>query len=73
MIIDRLQNYYGIAVRSNVGNLEGMKAAIHASLFHVASSEKNQWHQHCPDGGDSWCSYKSDKVTGKKSYVCMYV
>ena len=53
VIIDKLQNYYGIAVRSNVGNLEGMKAAIHASLFHVASSEKNQWHQHCPDGGDS--------------------
>ena len=24
-LIDRLQNYYGIAIRSNVGNLEAMK------------------------------------------------
>ena len=24
-LIDRLQNYYGIAIRSNVGNLETMK------------------------------------------------
>ena len=37
-IIDRLQNYYGIAVRQNVNNLEGMRKSIHATLFHVASS-----------------------------------
>ena len=44
--IDRLQNYYGIAVRSNSGNLIGMKKAIHDTLFHVASSKKNNWHDH---------------------------
>ena len=37
--IDKLQNYYGIAIRSNVGNLAGMKKAIHASLMHCASTE----------------------------------
>ena len=36
---DRLQNYYGIAIKSNVGDLAQMKKAIHASLFHCASSE----------------------------------
>ena len=34
-MIDRLQNYYGVAVRSNVGNLEGMKSAILAGFFIV--------------------------------------
>ena len=47
-IIDTLQNYYGIAVRSNARDLEGMKKSIHASLFHVASNKDNEWHDHCP-------------------------
>lgn len=33
LIIDKLQNYYGIPARSNVGDLNGMKKAIHASFF----------------------------------------
>ena len=37
VIIDRLQNYYGIAKRPNLGDLEKMKKATLASLFHVAS------------------------------------
>ena len=48
--IERLQHYYGIAIRSTVGNLEEMKKAIHASLFHVASSANTLWHDHCPTG-----------------------
>ena len=34
-IIDKLQNYYGMTVRQNSGDLNAMKSA--ASLFHVAS------------------------------------
>ena len=60
-MIDRLQKYHGFAIHSNVGNLAQMKMSIHASLFHVASSEKNNWHDHCPKGSDSWCLYKQDK------------
>ena len=48
--IDKLQNYYGISVRRNIGDLENMKKSIHASLFHVALSTKNCWHDHCPQG-----------------------
>ena len=48
-IIDKLQAYYGIAIRSNSNNLSGMKKAIHASLFHVASSSSNNYHDHCPE------------------------
>ena len=36
-VIDKLQNYFGIALRSNVGDLQKMQDAILARLFHVAS------------------------------------
>ena len=45
-----------------------MKKAIHATLFHVASSNKNNWHTHCPTGVSSWCRYQQDKVTGATTY-----
>ena len=59
-VIDRLQNYYGIAIRSNVGKLQSMKSAVFAALFHVASSAENVWHDHCPKGSSSWCGYQRD-------------
>ena len=31
-VIDRLQNYYGIAIRSNKGNLTEMQKAVMASI-----------------------------------------
>ena len=39
-MIDRLQNYYEVAIRSNQGDLVNMKKSIFAALFHCASSEK---------------------------------
>ena len=32
--IDSMQNYYGLAIRNNIGNLYAMKKAISAILFH---------------------------------------
>ena len=65
-MIDRLQNYYGIAIRSNKGDLQSI--AVYASYLHVASSSKNNWHDHCPDGPKSWCMYKKDTATGEPKY-----
>ena len=45
--IDKLQNYYGIVIHSNMGNLAGMKKAIFASLMHCASSAYYLLHGHC--------------------------
>ena len=67
-MIDRLQNYYGIAIRSNVNNLEAMKEAILAALFYCASSSENEHHNYCPDGGDSWCGFKADKAKGTSKF-----
>ena len=62
-MINRLQNYYGIAIRSNSGNLPAMRSAIHASLFHCASSADRKLHlQHCSEGPTSWCGYMRDRA-----------
>ena len=37
-----------------------MKKAIYAALFHVCSSEKENYHVHFPTGVDSWCTYHLD-------------
>ncbi|GFT36223.1 uncharacterized protein TNCV_4778511 [Trichonephila clavipes] len=42
--IDRLQNCYGIAVRSNVGNLTAMQQNVIAALYHCASSDNKPMH-----------------------------
>jgi hypothetical protein len=61
-MIDKLKNYYGIAIRSNFENLEGMKKAIYACLFHCVPAEGRPPHPHCPDGQASWCGYMADKA-----------
>ncbi|GFW11509.1 uncharacterized protein TNCV_3810281 [Trichonephila clavipes] len=63
--IDRLQNYYGIAVRSNVGNLSGLQQNVIAALFHCSSSVEKPMHGQCPIGKDSWCYYQLALSCGK--------
>lgn len=68
-MIDRLQNFLGVAIRQNAGNLQGMKAGALSTLFHVASSKKNNFHfPHCPTGSRSWCKYNSDKANSTTFY-----
>ena len=62
----KLQHYYRYAVLNNVGNADGMRRAIWATLFHCMSTDEEPQHEKCPDGADSWCFYKKaiamDKV-----------
>ena len=68
-MIDRLQNYYGIAIRQNKNDLKKMQAAVRATLFHVASSKENNWHYpHCPAGTNSWRKFHQDRVNGTSTY-----
>ncbi|GBN83045.1 hypothetical protein AVEN_39397-1 [Araneus ventricosus] len=66
--IDKLQNYYGIAIRSNVRSIEKMQSAVIAAFFHCCSSHRNLMHGQCPDGKDSWCRYKR-ALSDKKQYL----
>nr|XP_047137499.1 uncharacterized protein LOC124814004 [Hydra vulgaris] len=67
-VIDRLQNFFGVAIRSNTNDLNKMKQAVLASLFHVASSKENNYHIYCPTGGDSWCKFNIDKAKSTSIY-----
>ena len=69
VVVDRLQNYYGIAIRQNVGNLKNMQSATRATLFHIASSKDRNYHTaYCPEGKDSWCTYQQDVANGTNFY-----
>ena len=47
-----------------MGDLNEMKKAIYGALFYVRSSEKDNYHAHCPTGVDNWCTYHLD-ITNK--------
>lgn len=63
--IDKLQTYYGLAIRRNVGNLEEMRKAVWATYFHMASSDKKPCHGLCPKGPGTWCAYNKSVQEGK--------
>ena len=68
-MIDRLQNYYGIAIGQNKNDLIKMQAALRAILYHVISSKENNWHwSHCSEGKDSWYKFHQDKANGTRTY-----
>ncbi|GFU33253.1 uncharacterized protein LOC101238613 [Trichonephila clavipes] len=56
-------NYYGIATRSNVGNLQKM-SSVKAAFFHCVSGKNNSLHGQCPEGSESWCRYQRAKAAG---------
>ena len=62
--IDKLQNYFGIALRQNVGNLENMQKAILNPLFHVSD-----YHDNGLKTSDTWCQYQKDKIDGTTLYI----
>ena len=61
-VIDKLQNYYGMAIHSNVGDLCGMVIAVQATLHHMTSTDDQPVHHMCPEGENSWCAYNKAKA-----------
>ena len=65
--INRLQNYFGIAIRKNTRSLHAMKKAVNAVVYHCSESYiKENRHTYCPTGPDKWCKYQKAKKTGEK-------
>lgn len=64
--IDRLQNYFGLAIRQNLDSVENMRRAIWAIYFHTLSTNETPNHGLCPAGADSWCKYRKGLITGEK-------
>ena len=69
-IIDRLQNYFGITIRTNIGDLSGMKYIQHScyTISCCFNKRETMWHVHCPDSEASWCGFKNDRANGITLY-----
>ena len=64
VIIDKIQNYYGEAIRNNSGDLNSMKNAIWAIYNHMIIADKlslDEQHSLCPKAINSWCKYWSNR------------
>ncbi|GFV17770.1 uncharacterized protein TNCV_3036851 [Trichonephila clavipes] len=61
---DKLQNYYGIAIGSNVNNIEKMQSAVIAAFF-IAVNKNQPMHGQCPVGPDTWCKFQRATFEGK--------
>jgi hypothetical protein len=66
--IDKLQQFYGMAIRRNKGNLDRMKTDIKATLFHMCSNEGKLRHHLCPQGSESWCGWQRDQANKTSLY-----
>ena len=63
-VIDRLQNYFGIAIRATCKtSVPTMSMAVGAVLFHCSEAVDSAGrHQFCPKSTTSWCKYQVDEV-----------
>ena len=57
-MIDKLNVYYGPAIRRNHDSVEKMKNAIWATYYHYSSTDENPHHEKCPSGEDSWSEWQ---------------
>ena len=62
--IDKLQVYYGRAIRNNTHNTEDMENAVMAIWHHSQSTDDSPDHGLCPEGEDSWCGDQRDQAMG---------
>ena len=55
---DTMQNYFSIALRSNVSGIAAMKSACMASMYHICG-----YHDNCPKFADTYCRIKRINMT----------
>ena len=68
--INKLQNYYGIAMRGSTGDtIWQLKNSIAAAFYHCCEvTPVERRHQFCPSTGSSWCKYQNDNISGTNTY-----
>ena len=68
-VIDKMQKYYGRAIRENSGDLNKMKTRIWAIVYHMIKDESSsleEQHKLCPKGEDTWCKFWKDRTSYKE-------
>ena len=63
--IDKLQKYYGNAIRANVGKIDAMERACWAVFYHSCSHDGEPRHEYCPEDPKTWCPYIRAKILGR--------
>ncbi|GFW74437.1 uncharacterized protein TNCV_2413361 [Trichonephila clavipes] len=63
--IDRLQAYYGLAIRRNLSSVKDMQQAIFAIFLHKLSTDEKPQHGFCPSDSDTWCKFKKQNCLGR--------
>lgn len=62
-VMESFQKHYGQAIRNNKGNLDAMKRAEWAILYHsVKSNCPKKQQQYCPEGKSSWYKWQKDEA-----------
>ncbi|GBM21169.1 hypothetical protein AVEN_50901-1 [Araneus ventricosus] len=64
--IDKIQNYYGLAILENLNTVHAMRQAIWAIFMHKLSTDEHPQHGFCPICEDSWCGFKKAEATGSE-------
>ncbi|XP_068700909.1 uncharacterized protein [Montipora foliosa] len=77
-VIDKMQKYYGRAIRENTGNLEKMKNSVWAIYHHMIKNDLcslEEQHKLCPKDQDTWCKFWKDKAAYKEDnrLPCVFV
>lgn len=72
--IVKLTNYYRAAIVQNAPDVDKMKSAVIATLYHCASTDEKPMHNKCPEGENSWCFSnravaKSEKLKSHKTEI----
>ena len=73
VVIDRIQTYYGYAIRNNKGDTGKIIEAIWAIYYHTIAGPSyeslQKQHSFCPKSSDSWCRYNKDMANGTNEYA----
>ena len=67
-LIHKLQNYFGIALRSNLLSVDQMRSAIFASFLHIANSASDNYYGQCDWSPETWCQYQRDRIFNTNLY-----
>ena len=72
--MNTLQNYYGMVIHSNIGNLYQMTKGVAAIVHHCSEYfnaegklDNDARHMYCPRGENSWCKYQKYLVTEQQT------
>ena len=66
IVIDKMQTYYGYAIRNNIGNHVQIKKAVLTIFYHMVRGLPYELvdaqYKYCPKGNSSWCKTTYDRT-----------